>query len=243
MKRPALSLGRVDPLPTRVADYLSREIRFGRIAPESKLPSETKLATELGVSRNVVREAISQLRADGLVFVKQGAGAFALPPEQSKVIRLDLQSLGDAAELGQLFELRAILETEAAGLASGRMGDEGLRVLSNALDRMQGSEKTRDDSVAADIEFHREIVRATGNTYILSFVGYIANQIRESIYLARQSRPIEQVVTETIAEHQVIYDALARNDAQAARQAMRTHILRSGLRVGARLPDHTKGTP
>lgn len=242
MKRPATALGRAEPLPTRVADYLSREIRSGRIEPETRLPTESQLAADLGVSRNVVREAISQLRADGLVYVRQGAGAYALPPEQSKVIRLDLQSLGEATELGQLFELRAILETEAARLAAARMDETGLRILFKALDRMQGSERTRDDSVAADLDFHREISRATGNAYILSFVGYIANQIRESIYLARMSRPIHEVVAETIAEHQAIYDALAKGDGEAASRAMRIHVLRSGIRAGARLSEDPEGS-
>lgn len=97
MRKPACGLGTPTSLPTRVADHLSREIRWGHISPESRLLPETTLAEDPGVSRNVVREAISQLRADGLVYVRQGAGAYALAPEDSKVIRLDLLLLGDAA--------------------------------------------------------------------------------------------------------------------------------------------------
>lgn len=241
MKRPAIGLGASVPLPTRVAEHLTREIRSGRIAPESRLPPETSLATELGVSRNVVREAISQLRADGLVYVRQGAGAYALAPEDSKVIRLDPLLLGDATDLGQLFELRAVLETEAAGLAATRIQPDGLAILAQALERMQGSERTRDDSVAADLEFHREISRATGNAYILTFTSFIASQIRDTIYLARQAQPIDVVVDETIAEHQAIYDALATGDATRARAAMRTHIFQSGQRAGATLPERLTG--
>lgn len=241
MKRPVTSLGTSTPLPTRVAEYLTREIRSGRIAPESRLPPETAIAEELGVSRNVVREAISQLRADGLVYVRQGAGAYALAPEESKVIRLDPLLLGDAADLGQLFELRAILETQAAGLAATRIDAEGLDELQQALDRMQGSERTRDDSVAADLQFHREISRATGNAYILTFTTFIASQIRDTIYLARQAQPVDVVVDETIAEHQAILDALRAADADRARAAMRRHILQSGQRAGATLPERQRG--
>lgn len=241
MKRPALAIGAPEPLSTRVADHLSREIRSGRIAPETRLPTEHDLTRELGVSRNVVREALAQLRADGLVYVRQGAGTFALAPEDSKVIRLDPQTLGQAADLGQLFELRAVLETEAAGLAATRIDATGLAVLAQALDRMRGSERTRDASVAADLEFHREISRATGNGYILTFTAYIAGQIRDTIYLARRSQPIEIVVGETITEHEAILAALQAGDEAAARRVMRRHILRSGLRAGAELPDHLKG--
>ncbi|MYK32235.1 MAG: FadR family transcriptional regulator [Boseongicola sp. SB0670_bin_30] len=241
MKRPAQAIGQPKPLSTRVAEHLSREIRSGRIAPESRLPTEHDLARELGISRNVVREALSQLRADGLVYVRQGAGSFALAPEDSKVIRLDPMSLGEASDLGQLFELRSVLETEAAGLAATRIGPDGLAVLAHALDRMQGSERTRDDSVAADLEFHREISRATGNAYILTFTTYIAGQIRDTIYLARRSQPIEIVVEETIAEHVAILAALEARDEVAARRAMRRHVLLSGVRADAKLPEHLNG--
>ena len=241
MKKPAIAIGAPQPLATRVAEHLSREIHAGRIAPQSRLPTEHELAETLGVSRNVVREALSQLRADGLVYVRQGAGTFALAPEDSKVIRLDPLLLGDASDLGQLFELRAILETEAAGLAAARINSDGLDVLAGALARMQGSERTRDDSVAADLEFHREISQATGNTYIQIFTTYIAGQIRDTIYLARRAQPIDVVVDETIAEHEAIFSALKAGDEAHARAVMRRHILRSGLRAGARLPDYLNG--
>lgn len=241
MKKPSQSIGQSEPLSTRVADHLSREIRSGRIAPASRLPTEHDLADDLGVSRNVVREALSQLRADGLVYVRQGAGTFALPPEDSKVIRLDPLSLGEASDLGQLFELRAILETEAAGLAATRIEPDGLEILRLALERMRGPERKRDDSVAADLEFHREISRASGNAYILTFTTYVAGQIKDTIYLARRSQPIDIVVDETVAEHEAIFAALRNGDEVLARQVMRRHILRSGIRAGAELPDHLSG--
>lgn len=241
IKKPAVAIGAPQSLAARVAEHLSREIRTGRIVPHSRLPTEHELAETLGVSRNVVREALSQLRADGLVYVRQGAGTFALAPEDSKVIRLDPLLMGDADELGQLFELRAILETEAAGLAAARISADGLDVLKSALSRMQGSERTRDDSVAADLEFHREISRATGNTYIQTFTTFIAGQIRDTIYLARRAQPIDVVVDETIAEHEAIFAALTAGDADGARVVMRRHILRSAVRAGARLPDYLNG--
>jgi GntR family transcriptional repressor for pyruvate dehydrogenase complex len=240
MKKPALSIGHPEPLATRVAEHLSREIRSGRIPPQERLPTEQHLAEELGVSRNVVREALAQLRADGLIYVRQGAGAYALAPEDSKVIRLDPRSLGQASDLGQLFELRAILETEAACLAASRIDDDALDVLEQALERMRGSERTRDDSVHADLEFHRTISGATGNSYILTFISYIAGQIRDTIYLARRSAPIDIVVEETIGEHEDILAALRCRDADAAAKAMRRHVLLSGARAGADLPQHLK---
>ncbi len=240
MKKPAYAIGQPEPLATRVSDYLAREIRSGRISPNTRLPTEHELSQELGVSRNVVREALAQLRADGLIYVRQGAGAIALPPEDSKVIRLDPLLLGQASDLGQLFELRAILETEAASLAATRIDATALDELSHALDRMRGSERTRDDSVRADLEFHRTISRATGNAYILTFISYISSQICDTIYLARRSAPIEIVVEETISEHEAILTALTNRDPAASAQTMRKHVLLSGARAGADLPSHLK---
>jgi len=223
-----------------VAEHLSREIRSGRISPQERLPTEQHLSQELGVSRNVVHEALSQLRAAGLVYVRQGAGAFALPPEDSKVIRLDPLSLGQASDLGQLFELRAILETEAACLAATRIDSVAIDELEHVLERMRGSERTRDDSVHADLEFHHTISRATGNTYVLTFISYIAGQICDTIYLARRSAPIDVVVEETIGEHEDILAALRVGDPDAAAHTMRRHVLLSGVRAGADLPQHLK---
>ena len=106
---------------------------------------------------------------------------------------------------------------------------------------MQGQERTRDDSVAADLEFHHEISRATGNAYILMFTAYIAGQIRDTIYLARRVQSIEAVVDETVAEHRAILAALKNGDEAQARDAMRRHILHSGVRARAKLPDHLNG--
>ena len=106
---------------------------------------------------------------------------------------------------------------------------------------MRGSERRNEDSIAADLEFHREISHATGNAYILTFISFIASQIRYTIYLARRAQPIDVVVAETIAEHQAIYDALADRD--IPRAAMRAHVRQLGQRVGAALPDRQKREP
>ena len=73
------------------------------------------------------------------------------------------------------------------------------------------------------------------------FTGYIAGQIRDTIYLARRAQPIDVVVDKTVAEHAAILAALKIGDEGQARGAMRRHILRSGLRVGAKLPDYLNG--
>jgi GntR family transcriptional repressor for pyruvate dehydrogenase complex len=126
MKQRSPMIGAVEALPHRVAALLRREIASGEISPGNRLPTEQQLAERFGVSRNVVREAIAQLRADGVVEARQGIGAFVLAPEQRSAIRIDGEALKNIENMEHLFELRRILETESAMLAATRRTDADL---------------------------------------------------------------------------------------------------------------------
>lgn len=236
MKPRAEAMGPVDVLPARLAAILNREIMAGQLEPGSRLPTEAQLAARYGVSRNVVREAIAQLRADGVVEARQGVGAFVLDPDQRQVIRLDREALESGANMRQLFELRRILESEAAALAAVRRGPGDMAAIEAALARMSGEERWEDGSIEADLQFHREIARATGNAYIHTFISYVCGQIRQSIHHARRTNPLHDLVEVNVAEHVRIFEALAAGDAAAAGAAMRDHITGAGARVGVPLP-------
>jgi DNA-binding FadR family transcriptional regulator len=235
LSRRAAEIGTVDSLPKRVAGLLYRDIEAGTLAPGSRLPTEQQLATDLGVSRNVIREAIAQLRADGVVEARQGIGAFVLAPEQRAAIRIDRESLKDAGNMERLFELRSILETEAAALAAVRRRPEHLVAIKAHLDRMSGEEKWEEGSIDADLAFHREIARATGNGYIHNFISFICEQIRETIRHARETNPLHDLVRINVAEHVHVYEAIAAGDHAAAAAAMRRHIHGAAERVGVSL--------
>lgn len=231
MKRPSTIIGETNHLPSRVAAHIVREIKDGRLKSGEKLSGENQLAEQYGVSRNVLREAISQLRADGVIRARQGVGAFVMPPEESKVIRLDPEMAKSRQGMGQLFELRGILETEAAALAAPNMTDKTVSVLRHTLERMSGAERREEGSIDADIAFHAEIAKATGNEYISTFINYIALQTRQSIHLARRTGSEQMVIDPTLAEHNAVIDALAERDAEKARAAMRAHIKGAADRV------------
>jgi DNA-binding FadR family transcriptional regulator len=224
-----------EALPLRVASLLNREIETGELNPGERLPTEQQLAEKFGVSRNVVREAIAQLRADGVVEARQGIGAFVLFPEQRAAIRIDREALKVDANMERLFELRRILETDAAALAAERRNRSQLDAIKSALDRMGGEERWEEGSIDADLLFHREIARATGNSYIHTFISFICEQIRHSIHYARLTNPLHDLVEVNVGEHIRIYDALAEGDAIAAGAAMRVHITGAAERVGIKL--------
>lgn len=233
MRQISTKIGVVEHLPSKVAAFITREIAVGNYQPGEQLPTEHKLADALGVSRNVVREAISQLRADGVVQARQGVGAFVMKPERRSAIRLDSETLKADGSMERLFELRGILEIEAAGLAAERRSKENLQRIKKALNRMGGAERWEDGSIDADLEFHREVARATGNNYIYTFVCFICEQIRRSIHIARFTNPLSELVEINVAEHVRIYEALRAGDIEAARQTMRNHIRGAGERAGA----------
>ena len=237
MARRSADIGVSENLPQRVVALLVRDIEGGVLEPGSRLPTEQQLSTRLGVSRNVIREAIAQLRADGLVEARQGVGAFVLAPEQRAAIRIDRQTLQEAGNIERLFELRSILETEAARLAATRHTRDQLAAIKAHLERMGGEEKWEDGSIDADLAFHREVARATGNSYIHTFISFVCEQIRQTIYIARRTNPLHDLVRVNVAEHVRIFEALRDRNPEAAADAMRAHIRGVAERAGVRTPE------
>jgi GntR family transcriptional repressor for pyruvate dehydrogenase complex len=236
MKQRSPMIGVSESLPRRVAQLISRGIEAGDFNPGARLPTEQQLAETFGVSRNVVREAVAQLRADGIIEARQGLGAFVLSPEQRTAIRIDREALDSGDNMRQLFELRRILETESATLAASRRSRKQLAAIKAALDRMGGEERWEEGSIEADLAFHREIAKATGNSYIHTFISFVCEQIRRSIHYARMTNPLHDLVEINVGEHVRIYEALAAGDPEAAGAAMAAHIAGAAERVGIRLP-------
>ena len=135
----ALKLGKLNRephLPALVASSISREIAQGRLKPGDRLPSEQALATTFGVSRNVVREAIAKLRSEGHVWSKQGLGAFVAESHNALVLTIDRDTLRESGAFIRLFELRRILEVEAAALAALRRSQDDLATMRSSLEAM-----------------------------------------------------------------------------------------------------------
>jgi DNA-binding FadR family transcriptional regulator len=226
---------RNEHLPARIAGHIGKEIAEGRILPGEKLPTEHILAKTFGVSRSVVREAIAELRNEGLVETRQGIGAFVLEGTGRGSIRIEQTDLYDRESFRSLFQLRMPLEIEAAGLAAVHHDAEDLRKLDEALAQMTGAEKWTDQGITADLMFHRALAAATHNEYFPLFVGFIAERISLAINAARASAVLEEIVETTIAEHVAIRDAVVTRDPLKARAAMRHHVEGAASRLALTL--------
>jgi DNA-binding FadR family transcriptional regulator len=229
---------RNEHLPARIAAQIGRDIAEGRILPGEKLPTEHVLAKGFGVSRSVVREAIAQLRNEGLVETRQGVGAFVTEQRARQTIRIEQDDLHDRESFRELFQLRLPLEIEAAGLAAVHHDQTDLDKLDETLAAMTGADKWTDQGIVADLAFHRILAAATKNEYFTLFIGFIAERISLAINAARAAAVLEEIVEVTIAEHLAIREAVASRDPQRAREAMRRHLLGATGRLGLQLESY-----
>lgn len=221
---------RSEHLPARIASQIARDITEGRMRPGEKLPTEHFLAKALGVSRSVVREAIAQLRNEGLVETRQGVGAF-VTESHARPIRIEQDDLADRQSFRDLFQLRVPLEIEAAGLAALHHTADDLQRIDEALASMSGGEKWTAEGIVADLGFHRAVAAATGNEYFSVFIGFIAERISLAINAARAAAVLEEIVEVTIEEHVALRDAIASRDPKRAREAMKAHLLGAARRL------------
>ena len=225
------TLGRAPNLPSQVARMISDEILGGRFQVGERLPTERELAETFGVSRNVVREAIARLTFEGTVEPRQGSGVFVIGTHAISALRLDAEMLRDRSLFSNLFELRSILESEAAGLAAARRGRKHLAAIKVALERLYDSQGTP-QSVDADLEFHRTIALASNNVYVAVFVNFISEHVRASIAQANERVDVASRERINKEEHAAIYEAIKTKDTERARESMRRHIGKAMARLG-----------
>lgn len=221
-------------LALQLVDTLAENIRGGQIGPGQRLPTESALMAEHGVSRTVVREALSQLQASGLVETRHGIGTFVLDGAESAAFRIGPRQMATLQDVIAVLELRIGLETEAAGLAALRREERNLAVMRAALDAFETAVARGDDAVAPDFRFHTEIARATRNAHFARLLGTLGPRIIPRARLDQGTRADPEAdaaqrayLQRVNAEHESIYDAIARQDPDAARAAMRTHLANS----------------
>ena len=213
-----------------VVDGLQARIREGRLAPGTKLPTEGRVMDEFGVSRTVVREALSKLQAAGLVATRHGIGTFVVGPGEETTFRIAPQQLETLRDVIAVLELRIGVETEAAGLAAQRRNPANLAVMRAALDEFSQAVEDGRDAIAADVRFHGEVARATQNAHFANLLGSLGARIIPRARLDPAGVLDEEhrsYLRRVNAEHESIHDAIARQDADGARAAMHTHLANS----------------
>ena len=207
----------------------------GSLVTGQRLPSEQALASQFGVSRATVREAIARLRADGVVSTKPGRGAVVL---SKTPLALRLESEPYSKESGtwpHLFELRQMIEIEAAGLAAKRHTASDLIAIESAFADMAKAVCTQSHASQADLAFHHAIAVATQNPHLLALVDFISAQLDCLLEQAWQnSARYVGGPHHAQTEHKVLLDAVRLRDDDGARCAARKHLQASQARLALR---------
>ncbi|MEV4178018.1 FadR/GntR family transcriptional regulator [Nonomuraea sp. NPDC049709] len=219
-------------LADRVEGELRRAIGDGTWQPGDLMPAEGDLAGRYEVSRTVVREAISRLRAAGLVETRRGRGSFVLARPAAQDFTHSMGTVRSLDDRLHLLELRRGIEVEAAALAAARATPAALAAVDAALRRMATVRGSASDAVEADFAFHRAIAVATGNRFYLDLLDTLGAAAITRPYAGTEHDPghLDQV----LGEHRKIRDQISAGDPLGAAAAMRTHLDASRTRLTLR---------
>jgi GntR family galactonate operon transcriptional repressor len=215
---------------------VGRAIVWGQYPPDTALPVEAEIAAELGVGRNVVREAIKILSAKSLVLAGRGTGMVVLPRGEWNYLdpdviqwNLDHPELRDEL-IDELSALRAIIEPQVAALAATAASTvevlrlfEAYEAMENAPDKFAGIE--------ADILFHRRLFEACHNKMMLSLMRTVFVVLRANFALAIE---VDAVSSRYPDDHKLVAEAIHQRDPERARAIM-TKLLHKNIENVAKM--------
>lgn len=222
--RPAKGTGR--RLHGAIAHKLGVAILSGEYAPGDKLSGEVAFAEELNVSRSAYREAVQVLTAKGLVESRTKAGTKVLSRNRWNLLDPEVLAWAFAGKpdrkfVRDLFELRAVVEPAAAGLAAERADKAELKVMREALAGMRRHTLATEAGRAADRDFHTAILQATRNDALQVLSASIGAAVNWTTQFKLSSPALPR---NPIPDHVAVYDAIAAGDAEAASSAMRVLV-------------------
>ena len=208
----------------RIAERLAAEIRSGAFAPGERLPAERELARRLGVGRASLREAIAALQLQGIVETRPGSGTFVVdvPPTAD---------LPHDASPSDLLEARELIEPAIARLAAARGHRDA--TAEALLDAMEAASDPGDPAARAgwnesDRLFHRQIAAMTGNAVLTGLADHVAALMDQPLWQRLRDDSISTPGRTAIhlAEHRMIYEAIAERDPDAADLYAAQHVKR-----------------
>ena len=225
---------RRERLSHSVLEALQAQIASGALRPGDQLPTELQLVSQFGVSRTVIREAVSGLRANGLVEARQGQGVFVLgtkPQIDMNILSGDLASI---ASILELLELRAPLEIEAAGLAAMRRSASQDLNIRHVFDSLTTAIANGEDAVKGDFALHMAIVEATNNRFYVDVLKFLGERTIPRSHLGITPQSYGADYLERVhSEHARIVMAISDQNPELAREEMRQHLLGSQRRYRA----------
>ena len=224
-----------DPIEGRLSgvvyDKIVELIASGAFPVNTRMPTEMELSERFEASRPVVREALQRLRDDGVIVSRQGSGSYIKRRPEADV--LQLVPVGSLADVQRCFEFRAGLEPASAALAAQRRDSADIATIDRAMDALERCIAAEHLGVEEDSNLHDAIAHATHNQYHQSVQASLRSHVvagmnvTRSLSLRRSTAQLRAVQD----EHELIVEAIRRQDADEAYQAMKAHILNARSRM------------
>lgn len=210
-----------------VAEAIHGMIRNGQLKPGDKLDSVQQLAENFQVGRSAIREALTALRAMGLIEIRQGEGTYVREFETSQIsFPLSTAILMNPEDTAHLLEVRKILEAGTVFSAAEKRTDIQLKAMEDALEEMKRANGNEELGEKADLQFHLAIAESSQNPLLISLMNHVSGLMGETM---KETRRLwlysKQTTTDRLHdEHYAIYKAIKEQDAETARSLMLSHI-------------------
>lgn len=232
-------LERGPTLPEEIVASISRAIAVGELRPGDRLPAEQALAADFGVARTVVREAISQLKYDGVVQSRKGIGAFIGWPEERTAFRISPQCFEKRKELLKLMRIRTGVAVEAAAEAALNRSDDDIQSMEAIVSEMRRALADLTDGAERQFEAERDLVSAIGtasrNEHALGLIAMIDRQIADNLRsVAVKNTKAAELAAGVVSGYERIVDAIRGRDADRARDETRRHYENASRRLADR---------
>ena len=216
--------------PLRIHQQIARQLGIaivsGKHPPGSAFGGEIEQSEAMGVSRTAYREAMRILTAKGLLESRPRAGTHITPRNRWNLLDPDILAWmfsedPDPQFVRDLFELRGIIEPAAAALAAERRSDKQLAGMRSALATMAEHGLSDEMGQAADREFHRLILEASGNEALATLAGSVGAAVHWTTRYKQRANPLPR---DPLVEHAALCETIVQRNAKAARAAM-SHLL------------------
>ncbi|MDQ0243826.1 GntR family transcriptional repressor for pyruvate dehydrogenase complex [Bacillus fengqiuensis] len=210
-----------------VAEALLSMIKGGQLKPGDKLDSVQQLAENFQVGRSAIREALSALRAMGLVEMKQGEGTYVRQFDADFIsLPVTAAVLMKKEDISHLLEVRKVLEVGTVGAAAEKRTMDDLQKMKEALDHMKEAAGNEELGEKADFNFHMAIAMASQNPLLVNLMNNVSEMMLETM---RETRRLwlysKQTSSERMyQEHMQIYEAIAEQNASKAQELMLNHL-------------------
>lgn len=224
-------IGRVN-VAKRVAENITKLIGAEQYQPGTRLPSEQELCEELAVGRTSVREGLKLLESSGLIEIRHGDGSYVKGVDMRTLLDLNPPLphliLLKPQEIRDIIDVRRTLELQTVTLATERRSERQLQQLRDDLKAMNEAIADLDEYIRADLEFHVNIAKASGNIAYPALIRFVCDMYLA--YWQRFVREMEQaehtrcIMHESLSLHEPILHGIETGQPALARAAMQTHL-------------------